>query len=312
MKKQSVSIYQLRNRRALVAGVVLSVAILISILFAPQFLSIQNLSNVVEQLLPTLLASLGQMFVVLIGGLDLTVGAIIGLTSSILAQDLPLIIKLLTVLFAVIATGTINGLGVAKFQIHPIIMTLGTMVIINGIALMLLPTPGGTADPILTQFATGKFLGIHASIYWSGLAVVTAYYLIHKTWLGLHLFAVGGNSFYAKLNGVRTTQTTIKAYILSSGFAALAAIYLTGRLASGDPNLGADLSLDSIVAVALGGTSLSGGIGTVFGTLAGVMILGITSNALNLMNINPFYQFLVKGLLLVIAVSFFRRKERGL
>lgn len=301
-----------RHRGAVVAWVVLAVLFAGAGIFASGFLSEGNMRNLGEQMLPVLLSSLGQMAVILTGGLDLSVGALASVTTAILVLDLPLFVKLPIVFLLAILVGAINGYGIAGWKIHPIVMTMGMMSMLQGLTFLLLPIPGGRADELIVSMATGSFLGIPAPAFWALGAIGVAYWFIHRSWFGLHLIAIGGEATYAGMNGARVVVTTVKAYIYCSVSAVLVGTYLTGRLASGDPWVGDFVAIDSIVAAVLGGAALSGGVGTVIGTVAGTVLLSISANSLNLLNVPPFYQFVLKGGLLIGAVSLFRRKERGL
>lgn len=301
-----------RARRAAVAWMILAVLFAMATAIADGFFTTGNIGNLVQQMLPTLITALGQMTVILLAGLDLSVGAVVGLTTGIMVADLPVVAKLTLAISAGLTIGAINGVGVARLRIHPIIMTLAMMTVVQGLALWVLPAPGGKTDPVIVALASGHLLGLHASVFWAALTIAVFYWMIHRTWFGLHLFAVGGNEDYAKLAGSRVVRVTVIAYSISSLCAVFAGIYLAGRLSSGDPNIGDLLTLDSIVAAAIGGTSLSGGMGTVVGVVGGTAILGVSGNMLNLLNVPPFYQFVLKGGLLILAVSFFRRPIRGL
>ena len=276
------------------------------------FFSATNLSNLAGQLPPLFLAALGQTFVLLGAGFDLSVGAVISMTSAILTLDSPPLINISLAIMAAAFVGLVNGVGIVRFSIHPIIMTLATMSIVQGLTLMLLPVPGGVAPELLIKAASGTLFGIPAGGYWIIAGIAISVGLIHFSRFGVWLFASGENPDIARMSGVPSSQIRILTYIICSLMAALAGAYLTGRLASGDPLVGRALGLDSVLGAAVGGTLLSGGIGGPVGTVSGVLIIGIMNNGLNLMQVSPFYQFVVKGCLLIAAVGLFRRDEAGL
>ncbi|MEP3438893.1 MAG: ABC transporter permease [Hoeflea sp.] len=302
-----------RQRGAALSYAILSAMLVILAVVVPQtFYSATNLSNLAGQLAPLFLVSLGQTFVLLGAGFDLSVGAVISLSSAILTLDLADPLKIQLAFAAAGLVGLVNGLGCVYLRVHPIIMTLATSSIVQGIALLLLPTPGGMAPRILVRMASGTFLGLPVGFYWIMAATVAAIWLVHRTVYGVRLYATGQNPQAAWMSGIRAPRIQVSTYVISALMAALAGAYLTGRLASGDPNVGSALGLDSVLGAALGGTLLSGGVGGPIGTVAGVLIIGILNNGLNLAGISPYYQFIVKGSMLVLAVSLFRRKEAGL
>lgn len=302
-----------RQRGAMLSYATLATMLAILAVVVPQtFFSATNLTNLAGQLAPLFLVSLGQTFVLLGAGFDLSVGAVISLTSAILTLDIADPLKIPLALLAAVSIGLVNGLGCVYLRVHPIIMTLATSSIIQGMALILLPTPGGVAPRILVQMASGAFLGLPVGLYWIVAGVAFAIWLMHGTTYGVRLYATGQDPQAAWMSGVSAPRIRVSTYVLSALMAAIAGAYLTGRLASGDPNVGSALGLDSVLGAALGGTLLSGGVGGPIGTIAGVLIIGVLNNGLNLAGVSPYYQFIVKGSMLILAVSLFRRKEAGL
>lgn len=302
-----------RQRGAALSFAILALMLVALAIIVPRsFYSGTNLSNLAGQLAPLFLVSLGQTFVLLGAGFDLSVGAVISLTSAILTLDLADPVKIPLAFAAAATVGLANGMGCVHLRVHPIIMTLATSSIVQGIALILLPTPGGVAPRALVGLASGSFLGLPAGFYWIVAGVVAAIWLMHGTGYGVKLYATGQNPQAAWISGIAAPKIRVSTYVISSLAAALAGAYLTGRLASGDPNVGSALGLDSVLGAALGGTLLSGGVGGPIGTIAGVLIIGILNNGLNLAGVSPYYQFVVKGTMLIAAVSLFRRREAGL
>ncbi|MDP3197211.1 ABC transporter permease [Tabrizicola sp.] len=308
-----VDAFWFRQRGAALSFATLTLMVaLLGVTVPGTFFSAVNLSNLAAQLAPLFLVSLGQTFVLLGAGFDLSVGAVISLSSAILTLDMADPVKIPIAFAAAAAVGLVNGWGCVHLRVHPIIMTLATSSIVQGFALLLLPTPGGVAPQVLVQMASGTFLGLPVGLYWIIAATAAAIWLVHGTTFGVQLYATGQNPQAAWMTGIKAPRIRVMAYVISSLMAALAGAYLTGRLASGDPNVGSALGLDSVLGAVLGGTLLSGGVGGPIGTVAGVLIIGLMNNGLNLANVSPYYQFVVKGVLLVTAVSLFRRKEAGL
>jgi ribose transport system permease protein len=166
--------------------------------------------------------------------------------------------------------------------------------------------------PWIPAGVVGDIGGVPYSLIWILVWAAIGGWILYRTRFGLHLFALGGNAANAMLNGVKVRRTMVFAYILSALFAAAAGIFLAGRIASGDANVGATYGLDTITAVALGGTQLSGGIGSLAGTIVGTVLMGVIGNGMNLTNVSAFLQTVVKGLLLLAVVCVQRRKEIGL
>jgi ribose transport system permease protein len=277
---------------------------------APNFLDLQNLTNINSQITALMIVALGQMVVALTGGIDLSVGSILSLTSALLVSVDPSI-AIPVALFAGIVVGLANGSGVAVFGVHPLIMTLASMTFLQGLTLLIHPVPGGTVPAYLmsaVRFSTG---GLPAALYWCAAAVVTALFVLHKTRFGLRLFALGANQDSVALSGVSVVPLRIACYVLCSLASVVAGIFLTGRVGSGDPTIGAPFGWDSVTAVALGGVQLSGGIGSVIGAVFGTITLGLMANGMNLLGVSPFIRAAVTGGLLLAAISLQRRKVIG-
>ena len=288
------------------------IAILCLSLRSGIFLSTQNLSNLFAQATPLIIASLGQLMVVLIGGLDLSLGAVISLTTSLLVIDAPVYFVLPLVFLTAATIGFINGFTVARLKVHPIIATLSVMSVVQGITLLVRPVAGGTIPPAVAQLVNGDFFGIPMAFFWVMGATACGWKIVHGSRYGLHLFAVGGGSSIANSYGISAHRITISAYVLASTFAAMAGVFLAGRIASGDPKIGDLFAVESITAVALGGVQLAGGVGSVAGALTGSAVLSLLANGMNLENISAFVQTVVKGLILLAVVAMQPRKNIGL
>ncbi|WEJ08382.1 ABC transporter permease (plasmid) [Sinorhizobium sp. M103] len=226
--------------------------------------------------------------------------------------DMPAFMRILLCIAVATAFGLVNGYGVARLNVHPIIMTLATMGIGQGLALIILPIPGGRVPDWLSTSVAGSIGPVPNTLVWLIVASLVAAWILYRRPFGLYLFAAGGNEFNARMNGVPVERTIINAYVLSALFACAAGMFLTGRLASGDPKGGATFGIESVTAVALGGVHLAGGIGSVFGTVVGAAILGLINNVMNLANVSAFLQSVAKGGLLLVLVVSQRRKTIGL
>ena len=281
-------------------------------LAAPNFLAPQNLVNVSAQIAALLIVSLGQLVVALIAGIDLSVGSVMSLASCLVATQPDPLVGVLLALGLGLLVGSVNGLGVAVAGIHPLIMTLSTMTFLQGLAYLLLPIPGGQVAVGLGQAANGTLWGLPLPLLWCAVCAALVYLLLHRTRLGLHIFAVGANARSAHLNGVRAVAVVVSAYVACSLLAVVAGIYLAARVASGDPAMGAAFGLESVTAVALGGVQLTGGVGSILGVLTGALSLGLITNGINLFGISPFLRGALTGALLLAAVCSQRRKVVGL
>lgn len=290
-------------------GVPIIMFVVISIA-TPNFLTVQNLSNVNAQIAALLIVALGQMIVAISGGIDLSVGSVVGLTSAIIVSVDPG----LAVPFALMAglvVGLINGVGVTIFAVHPLVMTLASMTFLQGLALLILPVSGGDVPDYLEAMVDFSFLGLPAAFYWCLCFIVIASFLLLRTRFGLRLFAIGANPDNAARNGVNVARNRIACYVFCSLAAVMAGLFLSARVASADATLGAAFGLDSVTAIALGGVQLAGGIGSVPGVIAGTIALGLMTNGMNLIGISPFIRAAATGVLLLAAISLQPRKTIG-
>ena len=287
------------------------VMFLVLSLVGPKFFSFENLGNVSNQITALLIVTLGQMIVALVAGIDISVGSVVSLTSVIVVSVDPEIAIPMAVL-AGLAVGLVNGFGVVVAGVHPLIMTLASMTFLQGFALLIQSGAGGTVPSYIQRLSTGTILGLPMSIVWSIIVVAIVSFIIYRTRFGLRMFAIGANARNVELSGVRTTWPRILCYVLCSLSGVLAGVYLTGRIATGDPMMGQSFSLDSVTAVALGGVQLAGGTGSVLGVVFGSLTLGLITNGMNLLGISPFFRGALTGLLLVGAISLQRRKAIGI
>lgn len=306
----SQSAIGLRQRSAWPVLVLLAVLLVVLGTLAPGILAPRNLLNVVNQQASLIVVTIGQALVVLTGGLDLSVGSVVSLTTAIVSLDTPFAIPL--ALLAALGAGCVNAVGILRFQVHPILMTLSTMTALQGVALLVRPIPGGSTPAWLNAYSSGTLFGIPLPALAAVLIAVAMTLVVSRTRFGLHLIATGGSADNARLGGVKADGVIACAYIFSSLFACMGGINLAGRMTSGDPLVGAQFAVDSVAATALGGTLLSGGLGGVPGPVAGVLFLALLGNGLNFMNISTYYQMIIKGALLIAAVSAHRRKVPGL
>lgn len=294
----------------------LLILIIIVSILNPSFLAPLNILNLLRQVAINALIAYGMTFVILTGGIDLSVGSILALSSALMAGmivsgiDPILAILIGCVLGAVM--GMINGLLVVKGKMAPFIATLATMTIFRGLTLVY--TDGnpitGLGDNYLFQlFGRGYFLGIPVPAITMMVSFAILWVILHKTPFGRQTYAIGGNEKAAIISGIKVPRVKVMIYSLAGLLSALAGAILTSRLNSAQPTAGTSYELDAIAAVVLGGTSLSGGRGRIFGTLIGALIIGTLNNGLNLLGVSSFYQMVVKGIVILIAVLIDRKKS---
>lgn len=279
-------------------------------LAAPYFLELSNFQNIGRQAAALAAVAIGQTFVILTAGIDLSVGATVGLSSVLTAWGgtrYGLGGAIVCGLAGGVAVGVVNGLVIAKLRVAPFVATLAMLSVAGGAALIVsggVPIRG--VPSALSDLATTNVWIVPASVVVSVVLFAVAYAVLRWTLLGRHLYAIGGNLEAARLAGVPTALVTVAAYVLCSLFSAVGAIILTARVISGQPNLGESLTLQSIAAVVLGGVSLFGGRGSLVGVAFGIAFISILANGLNLLGVASYTQMLVIGSALVAAVAFDR------
>ena len=293
----------MRKNPALVGFIVLF--ILLSI-FAESFFNISNIVNVLRQVSITAILGFGMTLVIISGGIDLSVGSIFAFSAVVMAsivKEGKVFLGIILGLLIGAIMGLFNGIVISKGKIQPFIVTLATMAI--GRSLTLAYTQGIPISLFPNSFrfiGRGDILGIPVPVIIMFGVFFLVLYILKKTKLGLYIYSIGGNEEATRLSGINVDRYKIIVYTISGIFAAVSAMILTARLNSAQPTFGQGYELDAIATVVLGGASLSGGSGGVLGTLFGALLLGTINNGMNLMNISPFYQDLVKGAIILLAV----------
>jgi ribose transport system permease protein len=290
------------------------VMVFVSAIVSSNFFSWINLSNILRQSAVPGIVSLGMLVVILTAGIDLSVGSLVAVTGVLavgLQRQLPLPGALLLAILAGLAAGAFNGVLVAKRNIPPFIATLGMMVIARGLTYVY--TDGGPiqvtyrqAYSILGRSNVGPIPTI--VITWVILAIITSI-VLRRTTFGRTIISLGSNARAVYLSGINVDRHLIAVYTISGFMSAVGGILLTSRLTIGTPLMGQLMELDAIAAVVIGGASLAGGRGTVWGTIIGVLILGLISNMLNLMGVSAFYQDIIRGSIILLAVLFKAAQE---
>ncbi|MGX7393547.1 ABC transporter permease [Carnobacterium mobile] len=281
----------------------------------PGFVAPTNLLNLLRQVSTNALIAFGMTFVILTGGIDLSVGSTLALSSALMAGSIVAgLDPFLAMVLAVIVGGLLggfNGLLITKGKMAPFIATLATMTIFRGATLVF--TDGnpitGIGDSFIFKFVgRGYLFGIPFPVILMAICFVILYVLLHKMTFGRKTFAIGGNEKAAFIAGIKSDRIKIAIYSISGMMASIAGIIITSRLNSAQPTAGQAYEMDAIASVVLGGTSLSGGRGRIVGTLIGALIMGTLNNGLNLLGVSSFYQQIVKGIVIIIAVLLDRKK----
>jgi ribose transport system permease protein len=308
----------LRGSLIQLAGM-LPVLILICILFAvltPNFLTENNIINVVRQASINIVLAAGMTFVILTGGIDLSVGSMLGLTA-VIAVVVSLVpsfswAAIPAALLAGLVIGVLTGMIVAYLGLPPFIVTLGTYTAIRGAAYL---AAGGTTiinSQINFAWIGNGYLGpVPWLVIIALITIAVSAFILHGTVLGVHVYAVGGNAQAARLTGIPVPFVLIFVYGVSGLLSGLGGAMSASRLYSAQGQLGIGYELDAIAAVILGGTSFSGGIGNVFGTLVGALIIAVLNNGLTLLNVSFYWQLVIKGAVIVLAVTLDKLRTRG-
>jgi ribose transport system permease protein len=313
----------LTNRRELLVRfqslIALALMVLVISLLSDRFLTPENGWNILRQISVNLCLSLGMTLVILAGGIDLSVGAILALSGAVAAGLLkngivlaPLEVQLQFTVFGAIlaglltgaAAGGFNGLVITRFRLPPFVATLGMFSIARGLTMLWtggFPITG--LGPGFGFLGTGIFLGMPMPVWISGALVGVFIVLTRRTRFGRYIYAVGGNERASLLTGLPVNRIKLGVYTLGGLLAGAAGLIVTARLDSAQPNAGLGYELDSIAAVVIGGTSLSGGRGSVVGTVVGCLIIGVLNNGLFLLDVSPFWQQVVKGIVILAAVA---------
>ncbi|WP_428486908.1 ABC transporter permease [Rhodopila sp.] len=287
------------------AGLV--VVCLVMVFASDSFLSTSNITNILRQVSINALIAVGMTFVILTGGIDLSVGAVMALAGTLAAGLMShggsAALGLLACIGAGVGFGAANGAFVAIARMPPIIVTLATMGIARGLALIY--TGGYPVSGLpdwIGFFGSGTVLSVQMPIVMMVMVYLIGWVLLERTPFGRYVFAIGGNETATRLSGVRVVRAKLMVYVISGLTTAIAAIVLTGRLMSGQPNAGNGFELDAIAAVVLGGTSIAGGRGSLIGTLIGALLLGVLNNGLNMVGVDPYVQNVIKGGIILLAI----------
>jgi len=281
-----------------------------------RFLTVDNLLNVTRQVSINAVISVGMTLVILTGGIDLSVGSILAFSGSITAGLLSggqaLLPAVLIGIAAGAVLGLVNGILITRADIPPFIATLGTMTAARGFTLVYTDgRPITGMDEVFRFLGGGYVAGIPVPVIIMLVIFIAAYIMLTQTKFGRYIYAIGGNEEATRLSGINTKKILLAVYTLAGLLAGFSGVIMASRLNSAQPTAGMGFELDAIAAVVLGGTSLSGGVGTIGGTLIGAMIIGVLDNGLNLLNVSSFYQQVAKGAVILLAVYVDKKRKGG-
>ena len=317
---KAVKQYFKENLGIILALLVLCGFLAVNPLTRNSFMTQQNVFNVLRQISTNLYLACGMTMVIILGGIDLSVGSIIAMSGCVAAgcvsrYELPLPVALLCGVLIGLIVGMFNGWVIAKTTIPPFIVTLATMNIAKGLAYVY---TGGSPVRVVTkewQFVGAGYIGpVPTPVCILVIVLIVTAIIMNKTKLGRHLYAVGGNAQAAEFSGISVARVKFLVHTYSGIMGGLAGIVLASRMYSGQPTAGDGAEMDAIAAVVVGGTSMAGGSGKIGGTIIGGLIIGVLNNGLNLMNVNSFWQYVVKGCVILLAVylDYLRNKKSKL
>ncbi|MEB3428645.1 galactose/methyl galactoside ABC transporter permease MglC [Citroniella saccharovorans] len=310
--------------------IILGIMILGIIIYEPSFLSIKNFTNILTQASTRGILALGVAGLIILQGTDLSAGRILGLSAAVSASLLqspefasrmypnlpllPMIVPLIASIIIAVLFALVNGFGVAVLKIHAFIITLGTQLIAFGLLQIYIESQTNGAQPIgtlqtrYTELSTGSFLGIPNLVWFLIIVAAIMWVIWNKTEVGKNMFAIGGNPEAAEVSGINLVKNIMIIYLLSGILYGIAGFLEAGRVGSVTSNTGFSYELDAISACVVGGVSFSGGIGTIPGVLIGTIILQFITYGLNYINMNPYLQYIIRGLIIIIAVAIDVRK----
>ncbi|MBA1142652.1 ABC transporter permease [Mesorhizobium neociceri] len=308
-----------RNYNALFGLTLLALLVLLWVILSvstQSFASGNNISNLLRQGSMIAILAVGQTFVIITGGIDLSVGAVVGFATVIAAMlinaGVPVFLAILLTLLVGVAIGLFHGFGIVKMGLPPFIITLATLTSLRGIGLLM--TNGNSIsinNDAFQEFSRNSFIGV-PNLFWMVILVgIPAYIFLHHSRWGRYLFSVGSNAEASRLSGVNVQRTIYMAYTLSGLCAAFVGVLLASRIGIGNPTQAEGWELQAIASSVIGGTSLFGAVGSVHGPLLGAFILATINNGANLLNVNAFWQRIITGVLIIVIVYFDGLRRRG-
>lgn len=304
-----------RYRSVFYTYIFLILIFIIFYIFFPLYRTQSNISNLLVQAAPLAIVAIGQAVVLIGGGVDLSVGAVISMTTVIAANFMGtstsgILIGMVFIFSAAVFIGFLNGLICNESNIPPLIVTLSMSYLIQGIIFWYRNSPGGSVPKGFVNFILYRFGVLSVPIIMVVIIYIIFAYIMSRSVYGLYTYSIGESEEYSRIIGINIKKVRIGNYIVSATFASIAGLILASRINSGSPFIGNPFTLDSLTAVIIGGVTFAGGQGFVIGALGGAFIIGIISNALNISGVSPFYQYILKGSLLVLAMIINSIKKR--
>jgi ribose/xylose/arabinose/galactoside ABC-type transport system permease subunit len=281
----------------------------------PNFLNLANLVNLVRQISINGILATGVTYVLLTGGVDLSLGSVVALSGVVAAEFAHpgqhfVVVPLLVGVLTGAAAGAANGVMVTRGRVAPFIATLGMMTAARGLALLISGgRPVSNLSPSFNWIGAGSVAGVPVPILILAAVAALSWVFLRNMRMGRYIYAVGGNENAARASGVPVRRVKMAAYALCGSFAGLAGVVLASRITTGQPNAGVGYELDAIAAAVIGGTSLNGGTGAVAGSILGALLIGVINNGLDLLNVSSYYQQVVKGIIIVGAIWLDRSKQ---
>ena len=304
-------------KQAIPALIIVIVMVLAASIISPSFRNSYNIRNIAAQAAVLAVAAIAQCTVLFIGGIDMSVSSVISLSTIMVAMYSGdtmggIAVSILCALGAGAITGLVNGIGVVKFQIPAMIITISTQAFLKGICLILMPSSGGKVNPEFVSFMKTRIGILNISIIFAFVLYFLAFFILHYTRFGRNVYAIGNGEKYAEQSGIKVKKNIIIVYILSGIIAAAAGVLLSVRISTGNPLVGDSYAMDSVTAAVVGGVSMNGAVGSVIGAFFGAIILTLINNIMNNIGISPYYQYIAKGIILVLSLMIFqiKRKER--
>ncbi len=302
-------------KQSIPAYVILIAIIIIVSILSPSFRKIGNYRNIVTQCTVLAIVAIAQSNVLFIGGIDMSVSSVISFSTIMVAMfsansSIGLAAGIALALLVGAITGAVNGIGVVHFKIPAMIITISTQAFLKGVCLILMPESGGSVNTEFSALMKTKFGIFNVAFLMAVVLYILFFVMYHYTRFGRQIFAVGNGEIYASQSGIAVNKTIIKTYVISGVIAAVAGIVLSTRIATGNPLVGDSYAMDSVAAAVVGGISMNGGTGSVVGALAGAIIMTLINNVINNIDISPYYQYITKGLILVISIMIFQIKRR--
>jgi ribose transport system permease protein len=293
-------------RQMILVFIFVIICIILSIM-TPNFLNFNNIRNVIRQISYTAIASIGMTLVIILGQIDLSAGSLIAVSGLSAAYVYKLTqspaLAFISVLCVGVIVGLFNGILTAKGKIPGFIATLASMTILRGLAYIVTNgSPIAVLDKSFTVFGIGFLWIIPVPVIFMIIAIIIGSFLTNRTRFGRYIYAVGGNEETARWSGINVEKIKMLVYLLLGVFTSISGLIVAGRLGSGQPSAGLNFEMDCITAAVVGGTSMSGGKGKISGTIVGVLLLGVLTNGMTLLDINTYWQQVIKGMIIVVAV----------